>query len=338
MSQPLFKKSIAVSLLLMSAACGAPTLYPMAMAPASMDAMASASKPKYGMGAMITADEPDISADNGMTVQAELPESVDLRPQMSPVANQGSFGSCTAFAVIKGFREWLSRKEGRAQELSPRFFWYASRSYMDQKQGLNRYRQQNPDDPAVNPAMAKNQNTGLPTGFAMSTLKVWGTVAEKAFPYPTLAQFAQIGKMPEAQQEGALNELAAVEPPKAMFDEAKKLKVNQTIYAVGSIRGMRKAFSEGKPVVIAARLFNTFMSKETAKTGMVPVPNLRTDKEVGGHAMMAVGFDNKRKLIIVRNSWGTDWADGGYCYMPYDYFKLKDGEGRALVRGGWTIR
>jgi C1A family cysteine protease len=326
MSQPLFKKSIAVSLLLMSAACGAPTLYPMAMAPASMDAMASASKPKYGMGALITPDEPDISADNGMTVQAELPESADLRPQMSPVANQGSFGSCTSFAVIKGFREWLSRKEGRAQELSPRFFWYASRKFYDQKAHPGKGEE------------ARYVNTGLPTGFAMATVKTWGTVAEKAFPYPTLAQFAKIGQMPQAQQEGALNELAAVEPPKAMFDEAKKLKVNQTIYAVGSIRGMRKAFSEGKPVVIAARLFNTFMSKETAKTGLVPVPNLKADREVGGHAMMAVGFDNKRKLIIVRNSWGPDWGDGGYCYMPYDYFKLKDGEGRALVRGGWTIR
>jgi C1A family cysteine protease len=337
MSQPLWKKSLAVSLLLMSAACGAPTLYPAAMTPAAMDALASASKPKYGMGALITPDEPDISADNGMSVQAaDLPEAADLRPQMSPVANQQSFGSCTSFAIIKGFREWLSRKEGRAQELSPRFFWYASRAYADQKGGMNRYRQLNPDfDPD---ALAKNQNTGLPTGFAMSALKLWGTVAERAFPYPTLAEFAKIGKLPQDQQPGALNQLAAVEPPKAMFDEAKKLKVDQTIYAVGSIRGMRKAFSEGKPVVIAARLFNTFMSKETAKTGMVPVPNLKVDKEVGGHAMCAVGFDNRRKLIIVRNSWGADWGDGGYCYLPYDYFKLKDGEGRALIRGGWTIR
>jgi C1A family cysteine protease len=338
MSQKFFQKSVAVSLLLMSAACGAPTLYPAAMAPTGLDAMASAAKPKFGMGALITPDEPDISADNGMSVQAaDLPESVDLRPQMSPVANQGSFGSCTSFAIIKGFREWMSRKEGRAQELSPRFFWYATRSYMDQKQGLNRYKQANPSG-IGDGDFSRNQNTGLPTGFAMQALKMWGSVPEKAFPYPTLAEFAKIGKLPEAQQEGALNQLAAVEPPKAMFEDAKKLKVNQTIYAVGSIRGMRKAFSEGKPVVIAARLFNTFMSKETAKTGMVPVPNLKTDREVGGHAMMAVGFDNKRKLIIVRNSWGTDWADGGYCYMPYDYFKLKDGEGRALVRGGWTIR
>lgn len=337
MSQPLWKKTLAVSLLLTSAACGTPTLYPAAMAPTSLDALASAAKAKYRMGAVITPDEPDIGPDSGMTTQAaDLPESADLRPAMSPVANQGSFGSCTSFAIIKGFREWLSRKEGRAQELSPRFFWYASRAYADQKQSLNRYAQLNPGFDRNE--MAKNQNTGLPTGFAMSALKVWGTVAERAFPYPTLAEFAKIDKLPQDQQEGALNQLAAQAPPKAMFDEAKRLKVDQTIYAVGSIRGMRKAFSEGKPVVIAARLFNTFMSKDVAKTGMVPVPNLRTDREVGGHAMCAVGFDNRRKLIIVRNSWGPDWGDGGYCYFPYDYFKLKDGEGRALIRGGWTIK
>jgi C1A family cysteine protease len=294
------------------------------MAPASMDALARATQADYGMGAEITPDEPDISADTGMSVQAaDLPEAADLRPQMSPVANQGSFGSCTSFASIKGFREWLCRKEGRPMELSPRFFWYAARKFYDQK---------NPGD------LIRNRNKGLPTGFAMQTLKVWGTVAEKAFPYPTLAQFAQIRQLPADQKTAELDKLAAVEPPKAMFDEAKRLKVDQAIYTVGSIRGMRKAFSEGKPVVIAARLFSSFKSEAVKKTGLVPVPNLKTDTEVGGHAMCAVGFDNRRKVIIVRNSWGPDWGDGGYCYLPYDYFKLKDGEGRALIRGGWTIR
>ncbi|MBC7545318.1 MAG: C1 family peptidase [Candidatus Sericytochromatia bacterium] len=326
MSQPTWIKSVSVGLLLLSAACGTPSLMPSVVSGQNLDALAAQSTAKYGMGALITRDEPDISAENGMSVQAELPESVDLRPQMSPVANQGHFGSCTAFATIKGFREWLCRKEGRPTELSPRFFWYASRKFLDQKT------QPDAGD------QAKMHNTGLPTGFAMNTLKVWGTVAEKSFPYPTLAQFASIGKLPEAEQDPALDQLAAVEPPKAMFEEAKRLKVDQTIYTIGSIRGMRKAFSEGKPVVIAARLFTGFQSANAAKTGMIPVPNLKTDKEIGGHAMCAVGFDNKRKVIIVRNSWGTNWGDGGHCYIPYEYFKLKDSEGRALVRGGWTIR
>ena len=327
MSQPVWIKSVSVGLLLLSAACGSPTLLASSVLPQGLDAYATKpSKARYGMGALITRDEPDISGDTGLSVQADLPDSADIRPNMSPVANQGGFGSCTSFATIKGFREWLCRKEGRPMELSPRFFWYASRKYYDQKT--------HPDGGDE----ARNHNTGLPTGFAMSTLKVWGTLAEKAFPYPTLAQFAEIDKLPPAQQDPALDQLAATAPTPAMFDEAKKLKVDQTIYAVASISGMRKAFSEGKPVVIGARLFSGFMSANTAKTGLVPVPNLKTDKEVGGHAMCAVGFDNKRKVIIVRNSWGPDWGDGGYAYFPYDYFKIKDGEGRSLVRGGWTIR
>ena len=93
-----------------------------------------------------------------------------------------------------------------------------------------------------------------------------------------------------------------------------------------------------KPVVIAARLYKSFKSKEARKTGLIPVPNPATEKSTGGHAMIAVGYDNARQVIIVRNSWGTDWGDGGYCYIPYAYFKAKDAAGRALIRGGWTIR
>lgn len=34
-----------------------------------------------------------------------LPESVDLRPYLSPVVDQGWLGSCTANAIASGFRE-----------------------------------------------------------------------------------------------------------------------------------------------------------------------------------------------------------------------------------------
>ena len=39
-----------------------------------------------------------------------------------------------------------------------------------------------------------------------------------------------------------------------------------------------------------------------------------------GHAMAIVGFDDDQQVFIVRNSWGPDWGDDGYCYISYDYF------------------
>ena len=40
---------------------------------------------------------------------------------------------------------------------------------------------------------------------------------------------------------------------------------------------------------------------------------------LGGHAVVAVGYDDFKACLIVRNSWGPSWGDKGYFYLPYDY-------------------
>ncbi|CAJ1337230.1 unnamed protein product [Effrenium voratum] len=35
--------------------------------------------------------------------------------------------------------------------------------------------------------------------------------------------------------------------------------------------------------------------------------------------MLIVGYSDRQKVFIIRNSWGTSWGDGGYGYVPYDY-------------------
>jgi C1A family cysteine protease len=40
---------------------------------------------------------------------------------------------------------------------------------------------------------------------------------------------------------------------------------------------------------------------------------------IGAHAVLVVGYDDAKRLLIVRNSWGDKWGRGGYFYMPYDY-------------------
>ena len=40
---------------------------------------------------------------------------------------------------------------------------------------------------------------------------------------------------------------------------------------------------------------------------------------VGGHAVVAVGYNDYTKCITVLNSWGEGWGDRGYFYMPYDF-------------------
>ena len=49
------------------------------------------------------------------------------------------------------------------------------------------------------------------------------------------------------------------------------------------------------------------------------MPDTENEQVLGGHAVMCVGYDDTNQWFIVRNSWGTDWGDGGYFYMPYAY-------------------
>lgn len=51
----------------------------------------------------------------------------------------------------------------------------------------------------------------------------------------------------------------------------------------------------------------------------MPTDAERRREHVGRHAVVAVGYDDKRQRIVVLNSWGSSWGDGGYFYMPYNF-------------------
>ncbi len=48
---------------------------------------------------------------------------------------------------------------------------------------------------------------------------------------------------------------------------------------------------------------------------------------MGGHAVLAVRFDDQRKIgnykgaLLIRNSWGADWGEKGYGWLPYAYIE-----------------
>jgi len=43
------------------------------------------------------------------------------------------------------------------------------------------------------------------------------------------------------------------------------------------------------------------------------------EQPLGGHAVMAVGYDDKKGCVLVRNSWGPHWGESGYFWMPYEF-------------------
>ena len=63
------------------------------------------------------------------------------------------------------------------------------------------------------------------------------------------------------------------------------------------------------------------------------MPDLAKESALGGHAVMAVGFEDSTNRFLVRNSWGSGWGMGGYFTIPYDYVL-----NNSLTDDFWSIR
>jgi C1A family cysteine protease len=103
-------------------------------------------------------------------------------------------------------------------------------------------------------------------------------------------------------------------------------RVTQTL---GQLKG---CLASGFPVVFGFVVYESFESQEVASTGQAQVPPAG-EKQLGGHAVLAVGYDEDLQRFIVRNSWGRKWGMQGYFTLPYPYF-LQD----TLSGDFWTIR
>jgi C1A family cysteine protease len=105
-------------------------------------------------------------------------------------------------------------------------------------------------------------------------------------------------------------------PSSAATTDALKRKV--TLYQrIADHAGCLDALSNRYPVIIGFNVYSSFETTSVARTGIMPYPNTRTERLLGGHAVLLVGYDKARQVYIVRNSWGTGWGDGGYFYMPF---------------------
>lgn len=80
---------------------------------------------------------------------------------------------------------------------------------------------------------------------------------------------------------------------------------------------IRRVLTNKQPIAFGFTVYESFESSTVARTGQVPMPNPYTERMLGGHEMLIVGYTADH--LIVRNSWGYEWGDGGYCYMPWEY-------------------
>lgn len=139
----------------------------------------------------------------------------------------------------------------------------------------------------------------------------WGFCPETDWPYE-ISQFTK-------------------KPPRLAYKKAAENKVQQYSRVSQNIDDMRACLAGGDSFFFGFTVYSSFESQAVANSGIMPMPN-RMEQILGGHAVLAVGYDDARQVFIIRNSWGEGWGDKGYFYMPYSF--IAD---NSLADDFWTV-
>lgn len=107
----------------------------------------------------------------------------------------------------------------------------------------------------------------------------------------------------------------AVKPAAQAYAEASKWKLARA-YRLAALDDVKTSLARGHAVAMGFACYPSF--DRIGASGMMPMPGAK-EKVDGGHACLAVGYDDGRKVLIVRNSYGARWGDKGYFYMPYAF-------------------
>jgi C1A family cysteine protease len=128
------------------------------------------------------------------------------------------------------------------------------------------------------------------------------------------------------------NKRFMIKPSAPCYKQAANNQVLSYQRVTQTLVQMKGCLADGYPFVFGFSVYDNMYSDKVTKTGILSLPGPK-DKLEGGHAVMAVGYDDANQWFIIRNSWGKDWVDKGYFYMPYAYITDSN-----LADDFWTIR
>lgn len=121
-------------------------------------------------------------------------------------------------------------------------------------------------------------------------------------------------------------------PSGIVYDEALSHQILKYMRLTRLLLMFKSCLAAGFPFVFGFSVYESFLGSEIAGNGEMRLPE-RNESLVGGHAVVAVGYHDRTRNFIVRNSWGKGWGKDGYFLMPYAYLLQPD-----LSDDFWTIR
>ena len=228
------------------------------------------------------------------TAPAKLPTTTDVRAWCSPIENQGSLGSCTAHAGV-GMVEYFQRRAYGKHIDGSRLFTYKTTRNLLKWTG----------------------DTGAYLRTTLQSLALFGVPPEDYWPYVV----ADFDKEPSAFLYSFASNFQAM--------KYYRLDPSGTTKAA-LLTAIKTNLAAGLPAFFGFTVYNSYTQASAANKGAIPFP-IKTDKVVGGHAVMVVGYNDGLKIkhtgastattgaLLIRNSWGTGWGDAGYGWLPYEY-------------------
>ncbi len=215
-----------------------------------------------------------------------LPTSVDLRKWCPPIEDQGSLGSCTAHAGVALVEYYEMRAFGKHIDASRLFLYKTTRNLLHWK-----------------------GDTGATIRATMGSMVLFGVPPEEYWSY-------NIDNFDE-------------EPLAFCYSFAKEYQSIQYFrfdspgtFGAELLRDIKVYLAKGIPAMFGFTVYDSIYDAE--EDGKIPFPSPR-ERVIGGHAVVAVGYDDNLKIksakgaLLVRNSWGMEWGDGGYGCLPYEY-------------------
>jgi len=83
------------------------------------------------------------------------------------------------------------------------------------------------------------------------------------------------------------------------------------------INSLKICLLNNNPILFGFDVYNSFIN--AGSSGNVSVPNIQSEILLGSHCCVITGFNDEKQVFKCVNSWGTNWGDGGFFYMPYSY-------------------